>query len=232
MGLLNLDATRRLPVPMVSADNRVGSPAAAGPPDPVAMLVGRLFLGVSSGTELQVVTVYQVEAEPRIPLCEHMATTLASLSSGRVCLVLADARSPVPPRQGYIALAPPPLSFAGLAHQLPGSVRKLGSNLWSLSIAPGDRRPRHFWLDPAQADHCARLLRKSFSYVVIDAGSVWHDAEALVLGRIADGVVMVVVADSTRRQTACDARDLVQGAGINLLGVVMAGRAFPISAGD
>jgi len=71
-------------------------------------------------------------------------------------------------------------------------------------------------------------LRAEFDYVLVDAPPVNLYADAILLGQLADGVVLVVQANSTRRETARKVKETLQAAKVNLLGTVLDKRTFPI----
>ena len=71
-------------------------------------------------------------------------------------------------------------------------------------------------------------LRKEFDHVLIDASSVSSSADAILLGQMAEGVILVVEANSTRRETARIAKGAFEGAKVRLLGAILNNRTFPI----
>jgi Mrp family chromosome partitioning ATPase len=70
-------------------------------------------------------------------------------------------------------------------------------------------------------------LRKDF-YVLIDAPPLNGYAEAALLGRLADGIVLIVAANDTRREPARKARQLLEESGVPVLGAVLNKRIFPV----
>jgi Mrp family chromosome partitioning ATPase len=71
-------------------------------------------------------------------------------------------------------------------------------------------------------------LKEEFDYVLIDAPPVSSNADAVLLGQSADGIILVVQADSTRREAARIAKETVDNAKVRLLGVILTDRKFPI----
>lgn len=63
--------------------------------------------------------------------------------------------------------------------------------------------------------------RTAFDYLLLDAPAVVRSAEATVIGRMADGIVLVVEADVTPRQVLAKARGQMEGAGVRVLGAVL-----------
>jgi Mrp family chromosome partitioning ATPase len=124
--------------------------------------------------------------------------------------------------------------FPGLADATvkPGPIKDFakriaGGNLWL--VPPGSRA------DGAQSLFASdRLrwrmqeLRKVFDYVLIDAPPITSSAEAVLLGQMADGVILVVEANSTRRETARTAKETFEDANVKLLGAILNNRTFPI----
>jgi len=71
-------------------------------------------------------------------------------------------------------------------------------------------------------------LRDEFQYVLIDVPALNLYADAVAIGHIADGVVVVLHADSTRRESALRGLECLKDAGVEVLGAVLNRRTFPI----
>ncbi len=71
-------------------------------------------------------------------------------------------------------------------------------------------------------------LRQEFRYALMDSPPVNVYSDAVPLVQAADGVILVVAANSTRRDEACKAKACFENAGANLLGVVLNNRTYPI----
>jgi Mrp family chromosome partitioning ATPase len=71
-------------------------------------------------------------------------------------------------------------------------------------------------------------LRETFKYVVIHSGPLRMETSAMLLSRWTDGVVLVLEANVTRKVAARRAKEILDAAGVNLLGVVLNNRTFPI----
>jgi Mrp family chromosome partitioning ATPase len=78
----------------------------------------------------------------------------------------------------------------------------------------------------------ARLkdLRDTFDFVLIDAPPITPFVDAIQLGCLADGVVLVVGANSTRREAAVRAKQYLNAANCRVLAAVLNRRTFPIPA--
>jgi Mrp family chromosome partitioning ATPase len=71
-------------------------------------------------------------------------------------------------------------------------------------------------------------IRSAFEYVLIDAPPVGHCNDALALGQLADGVLLVVRAGSTRRDSARRLTGELAASGVKLIGAVLNDYASPI----
>lgn len=78
-------------------------------------------------------------------------------------------------------------------------------------------------------EHLARL-RQTSGFVLIDAGSLDHGAEAVRLAARVDGIVLVVEAGRTTKEQVARAVHTIRNAQGNLLGVVLNKRKYPVPA--
>jgi succinoglycan biosynthesis transport protein ExoP len=155
-------------------------------------------------------------------ICARTAEILAADPENSVCLIDANFRSP------------------GLHHEFEGTLkhspeqewaltRIRGMNLWFLSYRPsstGGDELTAGGLDRFQTT--ISELRKEFTHVLIDAPPLTGCADAAILGRMADGLVMVLEANDTRRESAQKAKEMLEANGVQLLGAVLNKRTFPI----
>jgi|HubBroStandDraft_4_1064222.scaffolds.fasta_scaffold249790_1 hypothetical protein len=76
----------------------------------------------------------------------------------------------------------------------------------------------------------ARLseLRNQFEYAVIHGPAAGISSEAALLGQLADGIILVLGAHSTRRATARKIKETLEGAQSRILGTVLSERRFPV----
>lgn len=71
-------------------------------------------------------------------------------------------------------------------------------------------------------------LRNEFEYAVINGPSAGTSSEAALLGQLADGIILVLGAHSTRRATARQIKETLEGAQCRILGTVLSERTFPV----
>jgi len=160
-------------------------------------------------------------------MCARVAEGLAPQGRGSVCVVDCNLRAPGLHQQFGAE------NHHGLSDALLGSgsireyTHRLSRNLWLLSCGSsaegglamlGSDRMRSRLIE----------LRAAFDYILIDAApmNAWNDA--VVLGGLSDGVVLMLKANSSRRETARKAVQELQGANVRVLGAVLNQRTFPI----
>ncbi len=87
------------------------------------------------------------------------------------------------------------------------------------------------WQDLLQEEAVAgrmRELREEFDYVLLLCPPVSAAPQAQILGRHADGMILVLEAHSTRRDRALQLKAELEEADVRLLGTVLNNRTFPI----
>jgi len=161
-------------------------------------------------------------------ICVEAARILAANTSASVCLIDANFRAPsltrflgVPEDRGLADFLTENGSTRSLARQLKPP------NLWLLSA--GTLAPESLsLLNSDRLKVCLQKLRKEFDYLLIDSAALNLYTDALALGGIADGLVLVLQADSTRRESALKGLQTLREANVNVLGAVLNRRTFPI----
>lgn len=160
--------------------------------------------------------------------CVSVAEMLASNTPGSVCIVDTNLRSPT--LSAYFGIP----NHRGLTDALfhEGPVRNLAhqlrpENLWLLSA--GSPSPDSSGL--IHSDRLKRLvasLRKEFEHVLFDAPPLSQYAEAITLGQLTDGVVLVVEANSTRRGSALNVTQNLRASQVQVIGAILNKRTYPI----
>jgi capsular exopolysaccharide synthesis family protein len=102
-----------------------------------------------------------------------------------------------------------------------------GGNLWLITCGSKTTDPHSLLTSDGLR---ARLseLRVEFDYVLIDGPPVTLYADTALLGKLADGVVLVIEANSTHREAARKAKECLASANVRLLGAVLNKRTFPV----
>jgi capsular exopolysaccharide synthesis family protein len=164
--------------------------------------------------------------------CSHIAASVAETlaSNGRrsVCLLEANFRSPA--LAGMFGTR----EDHGLADALSrdGQIRSFvrpvrNDRLWLLSAGSLAPDSPNLLSSERLTTRCGEL-RKEFDLVVVDAPPLARYADAVALGRLADGIVLVIEAESTRRESALAAVENLRSSEIRILGAVLNKRVFPI----
>jgi len=161
-------------------------------------------------------------------IISRAAQILASQVKGAVCLVDANLRSPGLHQVFGIE------NHHGLTDALRGTesiqkfVRPLtNQKLWLLSCG-AELQGRDGLLSSEGLNRRILELRRYFDYVLIDSPAVSVGSDATILARASEGAVLVLKANSSRRETARKAVHDLQQAGIRVLGAILNQRTFPI----
>jgi protein-tyrosine kinase len=204
-------------------DNR--EPAA---PEDAQLLVQRIFLGQTEQPPHMVVFAGVDHGDGCSHICASVAETLARNGNGAVCLVEANFRSPALPAlfgttnhhglTDALVGREPIRSFAKPVHR---------DNLWLLSCGSLSSYAQNVLNVEGLKTRFAEL-KCEFDFIVVDAPPLTKYADAITLGQLTDGLVMVLAADSTRRETALAAAASLRSSQVKILGAVLNKRSFPI----
>jgi capsular exopolysaccharide synthesis family protein len=192
-------------------------------------LVQSIFLNAGPQTSPQVVMFSGIDAGNGCShVCAQAAAVLARNVTASVCLVDANLRTPALPE------------FFGTTnhHGLTDSLRANGSirgyakplrpeNLWLLSSG-SLASDSSALLNSALMKNRIAELRKEFDYILIDSPPLNTYSDGMVLGQLSDGVVIVLEANSTRREAALRAAESLRARHVKVLGAVLNKRTFPI----
>jgi capsular exopolysaccharide synthesis family protein len=191
-------------------------------------LVQRVFLAQTQDAPRMVVFAAIDKGGGCSQIVARVAESLTNNVRGSICLVEANLRSPSLPALFGTT------NHYGLTDAVlnEGPIRSFAKPLYSENL----------WLissgslasDSTRLLHSERLktrlseLRKEFDYVVIDAPPLARYADAVTLGQIADGLVLVLEAHATRREIAQSIASNLQAAKVRVLGAVLNKRTYPI----
>jgi protein-tyrosine kinase len=161
-------------------------------------------------------------------ICASAAEVLAGQNLGTVCLVDANVRSPSLPELFGVA------NHHGLTDALrkKGSIREFakpirGENLWLLSSGSLAAESPSLLNSEFMKTRMAEL-RKEFDYVLIDSPPLNTYTDGVALGQLTDGLILILEANSTRREAAVRIAENLRAAQIRVLGAVLSKRTFPI----
>lgn len=190
-------------------------------------LVQRIFLAEENSPRMVLFSGFERDTGCA-SICIRTGEILASQGEDAVCLI--DLGFRVPSLHEYCGVK----NDKGLAEAMveSGSIQEFAQQL----------SPANLWVIPAGhgapqlnfakiADRLrARMeeLRKAFRYVVVHSGSLWLNADAMLISKWTDGVVLILEAHSTRRDTARRIKESLAAANARVLGVVLNNRTYPI----
>ena len=194
----------------------------------IAQLCQRLFAGGVEVAGARVVTFCSVQpATSEGKICAHTAMTLASSVNRSVCVVDSNLLSPslhkffgVHNQSGFGEAVMSASALTSHARQIRDSNLTL--------ITAGNAMPDPQALASESTAFRLHELRAHFNYVLINGPAVPDRGQAVFLGRLSDGIVLIVEANSTRRDAAMRVRSEMEQANVPVLGAVLNNRTFPI----
>lgn len=165
-------------------------------------------------------------------ICVSAAEALARSATGPVCIVEANFRSPALPALFNTT------NHHGLTDSLlsEGPIRDFvkpvtaDKKLWLLSSGALGAESANL-LNSERLRFRIAELRGEFEFVLIDASPMTPYGDAVTIGPLTDGLVLILEAESTRREPALAATEAVRSAGIPILAAVLNNRIFPIPQG-
>jgi Mrp family chromosome partitioning ATPase len=191
-------------------------------------LVQQIFLSSKEDGPKAVMFVAVESGDGSTTVCSRAGEALASQSEGSICMVDANFRDPALHKSFGME------NRHGLADAITqsGSIRNFalqvaGSNLWVLPAGSTAESKERLVNSEGMRGRIVELM-KTFDFVLLDSPAMSVYGDALTLGALVSGAILVLQSDSTRRQAALSAKEAIEGAGIRLLGAVLNKRTYPI----
>ena len=199
----------------------------SSPDSEITKLVQRLFSQTGKSSGPKVVSFSGIARDDRSSsICARTAEALSEQVDASICIV--DANFWSPRLHVHFSAA----NSIGLAEALTTKdpIRNFGiplcrENLW---LFPSGLRKPGFHPSGERFRERLAEMREAFDYILISAPALSREAEATLIGQLADGVVLIVEANRTRRETLRHAKEQLEGAQVKLLGAVLDQRTFPI----
>jgi capsular exopolysaccharide synthesis family protein len=152
----------------------------------------------------------------------------ASSPKASVCLVEANFRSPALSTMlettNYYGLTDALSEHCGIRYFVKPVCNEA---VWLLSAGPVAEASPNLLSTESMRERCAEL-RREFDFAIIDTPPIARYTDAIPIAKLADGVVLVIAAESTRREAARAAVVNLRSERIQVLGVVLNKRTFPI----
>ncbi|MGH9688857.1 MAG: CpsD/CapB family tyrosine-protein kinase [Candidatus Acidiferrales bacterium] len=153
---------------------------------------------------------------------------LAVQIPGRVCVIDANLQSPSLHTYFHAEVSP---GFTDAISQ-PQPVEQFLRSTWT----------NHLWLmtsGVAEPETTGKLypervqtrfaeLREEFDYLLVDVPAITVTGDGILLGQFSDGIVLVIASNSTRRESARMAKQLLEDSKVPILGAVLNKRTYPI----
>lgn len=190
-------------------------------------LVQRLFFGGGEASRLAAAVCFcAIDRGKKNDICASVAELMAQ-ASGSVCAVDLDFSAPTLDRQFGIDRQP------GIADALtkPEPIELFGHRLTSgVTVFPVGHLHREVESAILSSTMASRFaeLRAHFDYVLVQAPPLTMLSHVGFLGRLSDGVVLVVEAHNTRRDLAAKLSQELQQCKVPVLGAVFNNRTYPI----
>lgn len=184
-------------------------------PQPALSLVHQLFFPTAALKRTSVLFASVDSQSKASGICEQIAIGLANYSGEMVGIVEAGDANDLLPLKKH-----------------PSNTARSVWQACSVPVAEHVRRiPAALLFDGQNPDASVsgdplKHLRSAFSHFVLSAAI--HDSEMPALSRMCDGVVLVLTANTTRKQAALRAKEQLSNYGVTLLGTVLDQRTLPI----
>jgi succinoglycan biosynthesis transport protein ExoP len=190
-----------------------------------ALLASILFSGEEGGRPQVIVVTSPNPGEGKSTVASNLAIALAEIQH-RVLLIDSDMRNPRLHRifsvenswgltdllQGGSAIEALPLAGLCRGTEIP--------RLWLLPSGPATTSVSHILFSERVGKLIGRC-RNEFQTVIVDTAPVLHFADARALGKLSDGVILVVRAKHSRRDAMIASADVIARDGTPIIGTVL-----------
>jgi len=180
-------------------------------------LVSQVF-SLSTNPQIRQVVISAIEPEAEIrSICKRVAAILAQETGSEVGIVAAWANESVDSQERAMGAERRGSSC------LRESAVRIQENVWltraQVALQQASVAAVHTYLGE---------IRSEFQYSILEGPCAGISNDAALLGRFADGIILVISAERTRRVTARKIKESIEAAKVRLLGVMLSDREFPI----
>ena len=163
---------------------------------------------------------------PSGDICIHAGESLAENTTRSICIVDANFEHPSMHEALGLELSPGLRNAIGAESVAASATQISKHDLWFLSAGSKAGSAGLFAAKGVQA--VIGELKHDFDYVLVSAPPVLVSDRGLLFARHCDGMLLVIQAHATRRESARTAKSVIENAGIKLFGAVLNNRRFPI----
>jgi hypothetical protein len=196
-------------------------------------MVRRVFFAIGSPPVKQVVFSAAAPHTDVANICDQVGQALALETSTHIAIVSREPRAGEmvrahPREMGSAAVKCSSIKCSSIkSSSIKSRSTQMAVNLWRV---PGfgwrecgeESGTGRYWLS------CLAELRSEFEYAVIQGPAAGISSEAALMGQLADGIILVLGANSTRKATARKIKETLEGAQSRILGTVLSERRFPV----
>jgi Mrp family chromosome partitioning ATPase len=189
----------------------------------LAGLIERVFLPVPGPAPRAVAFANVDSHDSSAWIAATTAAMLAQRTGASVGVVDLDFARPSIHEYFALSRAPGLVEALGSDAPLVSSARRIHGNLWVIPAGNSSGRPELSAGSRMRLTH----LTAAFDHVVIILEPLAHGFGA-GLATIADGIVLVIDAETTRRDTGRMVAERLQASGAAILGAILTNRRYPI----
>ncbi|HVB85823.1 MAG TPA: CpsD/CapB family tyrosine-protein kinase [Candidatus Dormibacteraeota bacterium] len=195
----------------------------------IARLVQRVFLSAPLTESSKVVAFCGVDRRAGCSwICARAAEFLTTQTPARVCIVDANLRDPSLHQHFRSKLSPGFAEAIRSTAPIDNFVRTTRTDrLWLMTAGEVSEDPNGV-LSAGRLQTRFGDLREEFDFLLIDVPAIGASREALLIGQLSDGIILVVASNATRREPARVAKQNCDEAKIPILGAVLNKRTYPI----
>lgn len=224
--LSQLDAELKLGAPTARAIPKVERAVEQPRPDSLnrdmVNLAQRVFLAEGANSPRVVAFCSVDRNDGARGICQELAKVLAAYSARPVCLIGGNLHAVAP-----LALLKTNYPTAG-PEQDRDHCQEISPNLWHTTVKTPSSWTENETAPPHQLREWLDSLRGRFHFIVIDSAEGSGQGDVAALGKLADGAILVIEANSTRKAVALQAKRMMEAMNIRILGSVLNNRTFPI----
>ena len=100
--------------------------------------------------------------------------------------------------------------------------------MWLASLDTLDITHRNPLAQETQLKDRLEKLKESFQFILIDAPGINSRSDAVILGQLVDGAILIIEANATRKVAALKAKGAMEAMNVRLLGCILNNRTFPL----
>jgi polysaccharide biosynthesis transport protein len=194
----------------------------------VGRLVHRLFLSPANQGPKHVTFTATESGNGCTSICAQAAEILASQVGASVCLIDCNFDCAAVHKQfsceNQYGLGDALIEDGPVSQYIQPTSRP---NLWLLTCGTAHSKSSELLVSDRMRARLAEI-RARYDYVLMDVAALHSSNHAMFLGSLSDGVVLVLKANASRRDSAREATRQLQASNIRLLGAVLNQRTFPI----